>query len=292
MTQTFADIDTQYSQLEMAEVVLIPVPYDETCTWMKGAAKGPDALLEAARNMELYDIEIGGEIYKRGIYLEKPLNGFRSPNEMVKGVYRCVKQHLSKDKFVTIIGGEHSVSIGAIRAYCEKYKDLTVVQLDAHTDLRREYNGSPYNHACAMAEASQSCNLLQVGIRSMDLSEKAYLDSKQVFFAHDIYNNEAWFQNVIDQATNDVYITIDLDVFDPSIMPSTGTPEPGGLGWYTVLHFLKKVMNRKHVVGFDIVELCPNDTNKAPDFLAAKLYYKLLSYQFFNNGHQYTQRPD
>jgi agmatinase len=155
---------------------------------------------------------------------------------------------------------------------------LTVVQLDAHTDLRQQYMGTKCNHACALAEAQRYTNLLQVGIRSMDKSEVKYLQKDKVYFAHQIMDSDYWMEEAIRKMTDRVYITLDLDVFDSSLMPSTGTPEPGGMQWYPVLQFLRMIFNRKQVVGFDIVELAPNEHNKAPDFLAAKLYYKMLAY--------------
>lgn len=149
--------------------------------------------------------------------------------------------------------------------------------------MRKEYEGSKYNHACAVYEASQHTNLIQIGIRSMDASEKLTMDFEKVYFAHEIAQDNFWMDSALEQMTENVFITFDLDVFDPSIMPSTGTPEPGGLFWNETLEFLNKVFSEKNVVGFDIVELCPNSNNKAPDFLAAKLYYKMLSYKFSNN---------
>ncbi len=178
------------------------------------------------------------------------------------------------------MGGEHSISIGIIKAFSEEYKNLTVLQLDAHADLRKEYLGSKYNHACALHEASLKTNLIQVGIRSMDVSEKQYLNENKCYFSENIQNDNNWKDKAIDQMTDDVYITIDLDVFDPSIMPSTGTPEPGGLDWHDTITFLKKVFQTKNVIGFDIVELSPISDLRAPDFLVAKLYYKLISYKF------------
>ncbi len=197
---------------------------------------------------------------------------------MVEAVYKTTKNYIAQEKFVTLFGGEHSISIGSIRAFNESFEDLTVVQLDAHADLRPEYEGSKCNHACAMYEASKKTNLIQVGIRSMDISETEHMDENQVYFGHDLY--EDWMDDAIGQMTPNVFITIDLDAFDPSILPSTGTPEPGGLFWYETLEFLKLMFKKKNVVGFDIVELCPNKNEKSSDFLAAKLYYKMLSYKF------------
>jgi agmatinase len=181
---------------------------------------------------------------------------------------------------VTVFGGEHSISIGTIRAFKECFDDLTVLHIDAHADLRKEYEGTSCNHACAVYEASQTTNLIQVGIRSMDIAETRVMDTDKTWFAHDMANDDYWVDNVVEALGENVFITFDLDAFDPSIMPSTGTPEPGGLLWYETLEFLKRVFEEKNVVGFDIVELMPREEDKSSDFLAAKLYYKMLTYKF------------
>jgi len=276
----FADLPQKYSRLEDSAVVILPVPYDGTSTWGKGADKGPQAIIEASANMELYDIETDSQVYLKGIFTDELLQPPPHPEDVVEKVAEKVGAHIEKNRFTVVIGGEHSVSIGSIRAYARKYKNLTVLQLDAHSDLRDEYNGSKYNHACVMARARQLCPVVQVGIRSMDSSEKQSLQKQNVFFAKDIYNNRDWIPKAVSKLSDNVYITIDLDVFDPSIMPSTGTPEPGGLFWYDVLAFLKAVFEKTNVVGFDVVELSPDSRNKAPDFLAAKLIYKALTYKF------------
>lgn len=280
-TKTYAGIPSELSKKNKASVILSSIPYDGTSTWGKGADQGFKAFLFASENMELYDIETNSEPYRNGVFLEKEINVKKdSPEEMVKKVYKKTKELLKEDKLLTFFGGEHSISIGILRAFAEKYEDLTVLQIDAHTDLRQEYHGSKYNHACAVAEAQRNCNLIQVGIRSMDISEKKYLESSKVYFAHQIMDNDYWMEESIKKMTDRVYITFDLDAFDSSLMPSTGTPEPGGMEWYQVLQYLRMVFSRKEVVGFDIVELAPNPHNPAPDFLAAKLYYKMLAYYF------------
>jgi agmatinase len=276
----FGYLPEEHSNPEDAGIVIIPVAYDGTSTWVKGADKGPAAIIEASGNMELYDIETDSEVYKKGIFTEEIITGEASPADMIEAVTETVKYYLERGKFTVVIGGEHSVSIGPIKAHTKQYENLTVLQLDAHTDLREEYDGSKYNHACVMARVKELCPIVQVGIRSMDYSEKKSIDSSRTFFAKDIYDNTDWIKKVISKLSDNVYITIDLDVFDPSIMPSTGTPEPGGLFWYDVLVLLKAVSEKKNIVGFDVVELCPDAKNKAPDFLAAKLIYKLLSYKF------------
>jgi len=278
-TANFGDLPEEYSALENARVVVIPVPFDRTSTWLKGADKGPAAIIEASAHMELYDIETDSEVYKKGIFTAEPLDGQQLPEDMVEMVAEQVQKYLENDKFVVVVGGEHSISIGSARAHVAKNAGITVLQLDAHSDLRDEYKGSRYNHACAMARIAELCPIVQVGIRSMDSSEKKALDTSRVIFAREISTNKSWVEKVLSKLSEKVYITIDLDVFDPSIMPSTGTPEPGGLLWYDVLGLMRTVFENRNVVGFDIVELCPDERNKAPDFLAAKLIYKLLGYK-------------
>ena len=279
-SKNYAGIPDKFAQLETSKIILIPVPYDGTSTWGKGADRGPEAFLEASENMELYDIETESEVYEQGIHLADAITESASPEALVDVVHATVKEHIKRNKFVTLVGGEHSLSIGSIRAFNECFDNLTVLQIDAHADLRKSYEGSAYNHACAVHEASQTTNLVQVGIRSMDAVEKTFMDSEKTFFAHEMAEDEFWTDKVIEALTDNVFVTFDLDALDPSIMPSTGTPEPGGLLWYETLDFLKRVFEEKNVVGFDLVELCPNPNNKAPDFLAAKLYYKMLSYKF------------
>lgn len=278
--KTFAGIPKEYAEYADASIVVIPVPYDGTSTYGKGADKGPEAIFQAAENMELYDIETNKEVYKNGIFIAPELTGYSSPEAMVADVEQTVTKYINTGKFVTIIGGEHSVSIGSIRAFARQYTDLTVLQLDAHSDLRPEYEGSKCNHACAMHEASFTTNLVQVGIRSMDTVEIEFLKSENLFTSYDIRTNKYWKEDVINAIGDNVYITVDLDVFDPSIMPSTGTPEPGGLLWNETLDLLKMVFSNYNVIGCDIVELAPKEGIHAPDFMAAKLFYKLLSYKY------------
>lgn len=282
----FGDIPPEHSGFEKARIVVVPVPFDETSTWGRGADRGPDAIIEASANMELYDMETDSEVFKEGIFTDKPVGEKSSPESMAEAVRERVAGHIGKGKFVVLMGGNHCVSIGAIKAHAENYKGLCVLQLDAHSDLRQEYLGSRYNHACTMARAKEVCPVVQVGIRSMDSSEKQYMDKKRTFFAEDMRKDSKWIQKVVSLLSGDVYVTVDLDVFDPSVMPSTGTPEPGGLLWYEVIGLMKKVAQGKNIVGFDVVELCP-DSNKAPDFMAAKLIYKTLSYKF--KGVKYGQ---
>jgi len=277
----FCGLPEEYRDYKKSKIVILPAPFDATSTWIKGADKGPAAIIEASANMETYDIETDSEIYKQGIFTDKPIKEKKSPEKMVAQLKARVLRHLKNKKFVVTLGGEHSISAATIQAHVESFKNVSVLQFDAHADLREEYHGSKFNHACVMARAREIAPIVQVGIRSADIEERASIRKVgNVFLAQDIYDNSNWFSKCLKKLTKNVYLSIDLDVFDPAILPSTGTPEPGGLGWYQVLDFLKLLMKKKNVIGFDIVELCPNLQNKASDFLAAKLIYKLLSYKF------------
>lgn len=278
--KTFAGIPAEYADRDRANVLLQSINYDGTSTWGKGADRGFEAFLDAAQNMELYDIETDIEAYREGICMLPPAPSFDTPEEMYYYTYRHTRELLKENKFLTFFGGEHSISIGLIKAHYEHYEDMTVLQIDAHADLRPSYEGTPYNHACAVYDASKNCNLVQVGIRSMDISEKEHMDRDKTFFAHDIAGTTYWMEDVIDLLTENVYVTVDLDAFDSSIMPATGTPEPGGMTWHQVTGLLRRVFERRNVVGMDIVELAPIEGMKAPQYLAAKLYYKMLSYKF------------
>ena len=281
--RTYAGIPEENATFENSKVMLVTVPYDGTSTWGKGADKGPELFLNASENMELYDIETNTEPYLEGVFMAGEITEDSTPEAMTEAVYQKTKELLQhEDKLFTLFGGEHSVSIGSIRAVGEKYENLTVLQLDAHTDLRPEFHGSTSNHACAVFEANQKHNLVQVGIRSCDVEEMQYVPKGQCFWAHEIAENPNWIDNVLEKVSGNVYITIDLDAFDPAIAPSTGTPEPGGLQWYPTLKLLRKVFEKCNVVAFDIVELMDSANPKPSAFLAAKLYYKMLAYYHLN----------
>lgn len=279
----FCGIETYKSRLVHAAVILQSIPYDGTSTWGKGADKGFNAFMDALDNMEVYDIETNSEVYKKGVHVMEELKDFTSPESMVQAVIDRTREILLMNSFPTFFGGEHSVSIGIIKAMRDQYKDLSVLQLDAHADLRPTYMDSPYNHACALYDSSQYDNLVQVGIRSADKEEMQYAQADNVFFAHDMHRSRAWMQESIDRLGDQVYLTIDLDVFDPSVLPATGTPEPGGIHWYDMLSYLKMLFKQREVVGFDIVELAPIQGERSSEFLTAKLYYKLLSYKFYGS---------
>lgn len=261
-------------------IIIVPVPYDETSTWMKGADKGPDAVMEASVNLEFYDIETGSEAHLHGIHTIEPILVKESPGKLVDAVCSKVSFLLGENKFPVVVGGNHTVSIGSAKAFAEHYSGLSILQLDAHSDLRPEYEGSPFNHACAMARMREYAPIVQVGIRSMSKEEAALADMERIFPAHQLYLDKSGYGKAIELLSGDVYVTIDLDVLDPSLMPSTGTPEPGGPEYRELMNFLKEVAERKNIVGFDVVELCPSPVNKAPDFVAARIIYQLLSYVF------------
>ncbi|MBE0668644.1 MAG: agmatinase [Bacteroidales bacterium] len=265
---------------EESKIIIVPVPYDATSTYIKGADRGPAAVIEASPALEFYDIETGGEAHKLGIHTLEPIITGNDPAEVTEEVSRCIFKILAEERFPVLIGGNHTVSIGAFRAVSETFPNLTILQLDAHSDLRPAYEGSSLNHASVMSRAMEYAPVVQVGIRSMAAEELPFADSRRIFFAHDLWSDKSLYAKALSLLSQNVYITIDLDVFDPSVMPSTGTPEPGGPDYRELMFFLRDVIRNRNVVGFDVVELCPNEYNKAPDFMAAKIIYQLLSYRF------------
>ena len=279
LPNNFCGLPPKYSTYKNSDIVLLPVPFDMTSSWIKGSSSGPKAIIEASKNMELYDIETDSEVYTKGIHTAKEILSKTSPG-MIGKVHKKVKKVLDDNKFPVVLGGEHTVAIGSIMAHAEIHDCMSVLHLDAHSDMRDSYEGSRYSHASVMARAKEiTKDIVSVGIRSMDSSELGNINRKNIFYAADIRKSGDWIKKALARLSKNVYITIDLDVFDPSIMPSTGTPEPGGPGWYEVMDLLENVSEKKKIVGFDVVELCPSK-NAAPDFLAAKLVYKLLSMIF------------
>jgi len=281
--KNFAELEDNLSNYDISKAVILPVPYEKTTTYIKGTAKGPEAILEASRNMELYDEELDEDISPVGICTLNPLAIDKNPEKIINDVFENVKKLIDDKKFPIVVGGEHSITPGCIKAFSDSFDDFSVLQLDAHTDLREEYNGTKFNHACAMKRSIEfTKNIVPVGIRSLCSEEIDFIkkNKMKVFWAKDIFDNSGWEENAISNLSKNVYITFDLDVLDPSIMPSTGTPEPGGLRYYPILKFLKKVFENRNIVGFDVVELCPNENNVSPDFTAAKIIYKLIGYKF------------
>lgn len=267
--------------LRDATFVVVPVPYDLTSTYQPGSRRGPTAILEASSNMELYDDELDKETYRAGIHTTAPIDvDARGPKPMISTVRDRVSRIIAHDKIPVLLGGEHSITLGAVQALKNKYSNLSVLQLDAHADLRDRYQQSPYSHACVARRISEICPLVQVGIRSLSAEEAVFLkqSSVQSFSADFVARDKNWADCVCQHLRGDVFVTIDLDVFDPAIMPSTGTPEPGGLSWRDVLELLKKVSQSCIIRGFDVVELAPIPGMVAPDFMAAKLIYRLMGY--------------
>jgi agmatinase len=281
--ENFAELDDEISNYETSKVVILPLPYEKTTTYMKGTRNGPSAIINASRNMEIYDEELDKNISDVGVCTLNPLVIEKDPEEMVDDVSENVKKLIEDNKFPIIVGGEHSITVGIVKAMNEKNEDLSILQLDAHADLREEYEGTKYSHACPMRRVLETTkNLVQVGIRSLSPEENDFVkqNNLKIFWAKDIFDNERWQDEAISKLSENVYITLDLDVLDPSIMSSVGTPEPGGLYYYQLLKFLKNVFMGRNVVGIDVVELCPNENNKSADFTAAKIIYKMMGYKF------------
>ena len=281
-------LKTDNAGFKKAKVIILQCPYDVTASYKKGTKNGPHAILEASEHMELFDEELNSETYKAGIFTNVPfVLEDLSPEEMIKKVEQGVTEVLKAEKMPVIIGGEHSVSIGAVRALSKAYKGLSVLHLDAHHDLRDEYDGSKYNHACVTRRFLEHCSVVQAGTRSMSKEEYDFIATNppnlKTTSVYDILDDALWKEGIVKSLSENVYISLDMDVFDPAIMPAVGTPEPGGIGWYELLDLLKMVIKNRNIVGFDVVELMPIKDFVAPDFLAAKLIYRLLGY-IFNVG--------
>jgi len=279
--RNFACLDTIYSDEEKAKTVILPVPYDATMEWHTGSRFGPSAIIEASELLEFYDIELDCEPYKKGIYTTPfLLPDISSPEKTLDKVYRAAKPWTKKHKFLITLGGEHTVTLGPVKAFKEEYKDICVIQLDAHADLRDEYNGSRYGQATVMRRIYEICPIFQIGIRSISIEEKRFIHENNipVIFSHELINNPNSVTGMIERTSENVYLTIDLDVLDPSIMPAVGTPEPGGIQWHQILEIIKLISSRRNVVGADIVELCPPQGNSSCSYTAAKLAYKLIGY--------------
>jgi agmatinase len=277
----FGGVDPAYPTFEEAAFIVIPIPYDLTSTYQSGSRRGPHAILEASGNMELYDEELCKETYLAGIYTLPPLESdARGPAEMVNIIHHAIADILKHNKIPVILGGEHSISFGVVKAMKEKYTKISVLQLDAHADLRNYYQCSPYGHASVGRRISELCPLVQAGIRSMSAEEADFLKTGNVkqFSADFILEEQNGWQKICENLSGDVYITIDIDVLDPSVMPATGTPEPGGIYWKGLLRIIREVSKRCRVRGFDLVELSPIPGMVAPDFLTAKLVYRIMGY--------------
>ncbi|HAZ10825.1 MAG TPA: agmatinase [Candidatus Omnitrophica bacterium] len=279
----FCDLEDEYFSWDKSRIAILPVAYDLTTSYKSGASAGPKAIIDASKHMETYDDETGKEIYKFGIYTAKEIKQIGAkPEDIINKIEKEVISILKAGKFPVVLGGEHSITLGPVRACKKIFKNFSVLQLDAHRDMRDSFQGSKYSHACIAKRIVELTGLSQAGVRSMSKEESGKSNNNlKTFFMKDMIKNEDWIEDVIYSLdSNRVYVTIDMDALDPSIMPSVGTPEPGGMGWYETLTLLKKLSQEKEIIGFDIVELCPIPGNISPDFLTAKLIYKFLNYIF------------
>ena len=266
-----------------ARVVILPIPLDRTTSYVPGTRNGPREILVASSHMELWDEETERDVSSLGICtlpeMELP---FPTMDEVMREIRRVAAELVSRGKFPVVLGGEHSITAPVVAAVAAQYKGLSVLQIDAHADLRDSFMGTPHNHACAMRRTLEHARGTQVGIRSLSAEEAAAAPAlpTTIFYDFNMRQDADWIDRVVDSLSEDVYITIDCDGFDPAIMPAVGTPEPGGLSWYEGLALLRRVIERRRVVGCDIVELCPMPGNIAPSFLCARLLYKILTYRF------------
>jgi agmatinase len=282
----FGGIDeVEYSSMENARVLVLPVSYEGTVSYGTGTGSGAMAIVDASRNMELYDDETDAEVYKVGIHTLEEFMPRPTPDAMMADLYNEASELIATDKFLCMLGGEHSISAPVIRAHAERYHDLSVLQIDAHADLRDTYDNTPHSHASIMARVVKDLRIpsVQVGIRSISAEEARSLANglpTRIFWARDIVGRTDWIDAAVDSLTESVYLTIDIDGLDPSLVPTTGTPEPGGLGWYETLALIKRIAEKKRIVGMDLVEYSYVADYNSPAFLCAKLVYKSLAYIF------------
>ncbi len=282
----FGAVPHELADYDKAKVAILPVPYDSTTTYRAGTRNGPMALIEASRHLEFYDEETGKNFSSIGICTLDELETVDDAEKMVNRVYEAVKTLLADNKKVVMIGGEHSISSGSVKAHLEKHPGLTVLHVDAHADMRDELGENKYNHGCVARRISEMCPVTSVGVRSIAEEEMEHIRANgsriKLFLAQDICpaTDTKWIDEVVKSLGKDVYITIDLDAFDVSIMPSVGTPQPGGMGWYQMLELMRRIASSRNVVGFDVTELMPIPGLHSPDEVAAKLVYKLIGYFF------------
>ncbi len=258
----------------------MPIAYDSTTSYRAGTREAPAAIIQSSRYQEFYDPELDKDFTTVGIATLPIMSPVMSgPEQMVHKVYEAARQLLMDNKFVVMLGGEHSLTVGMVEAYHEKYPNMGVLQIDAHLDLRAEYDETPFNHACAMRRIIDMCPLVQVGIRSVSEEEAEFVAERGLkpYYAWQLHKDRQWKKKVVKELPAEVYITVDLDGLDPSIMPSVGTPEPDGLLWHDVMELLNLIAEKHHIVGCDVVELCPIPGFIAPDYLASKLVSKLIA---------------
>lgn len=283
MTQ-FLEPPAEFTAADTSAIRIIPVPYDGTSTYRKGADRGPDALIEASTQVECFDIETRSEVHTHGIHTEAPVLCHTTPEDLAPLVRARVADALANGRFPVVIGGEHSVTIGAVEAVADQIGrgKFSVLQIDAHGDTRESYHGSTHNHACVMARAREHASIAQVGIRAIDKSEWDSMDRSRVVWGWEISKSadDSWMDRVLAMLADTVYITVDLDAFDPAFLPATGTPEPDGMSWRQVNDLVRRVCRERQVIGFDVVELCPHEAHHGSDFFAAKLVHRMLSEVF------------
>ena len=281
--------EAEFFGFDRAQVLVLPIAYEGTVSYGKGTSEGAAAIIEASRNMELYDEELDAEVYKIGIHTLAELKPESSPAAMMRKIYERTKEAVATNKFLVSLGGEHSISAPIIRAHAEKYHNISILQIDAHADLRDEYDGTPHSHASIMARTVKDLKIpaVQIGIRSISAEEARSLDDlphTHIYWAKDIVGRTDWIDEAISHLTDNVYLTVDIDGLDPSLVPTTGTPEPGGLGWYETLALIRKLAEKRRIVGMDLVEFARIEGIEAPAFLCAKLVYKSLGYVFKNEA--------
>ncbi len=271
------------TDFEGARVVILPIPLDRTTSYVAGTRNGPHEILVASSHMELWDEETETDVHSIGIFtlpeMEFPQ---ASMDEVTTEIRRVTAELVTRGKFPVVLGGEHSITAPVVAALASTHPGLSVLQIDAHADLRDSFMGTPHNHACAMRRVLEHARATQVGVRSLSTEEAEaipHLPTK-IFYDFNMRKDANWIDRVVESLGETVYITIDCDGLDPAIMPAVGTPEPGGLTWYETLTLLRRVIESRRVVGCDLVELCPMPGNVAPTFLCAKLVYKILSYRF------------
>lgn len=286
LPMNFGGIDEpEFTDFETSRVLILPISYEGTVSYGTGTGAGAMAIVNASRNMELYEEETDSEVYKVGIHTLKEFLPHSTPEAMMDSLYEHSKDLIKSGKFLCMLGGEHSVSAPIIRAHAEQYHNISVLQIDAHADLRDTYDGTPHSHASIMARVVKDLRIpsVQVGIRSISADEARLIDSglpTKIFWARDIVGRTDWIDDAVNSLTENVYLTIDIDGLDPSLVPTTGTPEPGGLGWYETLTLIKKLAENRRIVGMDLVEYSYVENYNSPAFLCAKLVYKSLAYIF------------
>lgn len=267
-----------------AKVVVVPIPYDSTTSYRSGTREGPAAILNASRQIETYDEDTGVDWCEEVPILTLPeiQPDMRGPGAQLERVYNVCKPVVESGKLLAAIGGEHSLSLSTIKAVHERHPKMSVLQIDAHLDLRNTYEETPFSHACVMRRVRDYCPVVPVGIRNVSQEEAEYVEQEKirVFYAKDVAGKTGWEHQVLDQLTDEVFVSIDVDGLDPSVIPSTGTPEPGGLGWYEALRLLRMVALHRRIVGFDVMELAPTPGLHYADFTAAKLVYKMIGFTF------------